>query len=758
MQAALFFGTASVGEVLNLGRLAVQGVTGAARMGAAAVKGALRVGTATMAKARTILKGPLARLGNWLIGLWNQLVAGLNRLLGRRVATEMAEAAARQTMVPRPPGGTGAAARGVRQVLNGKETSVDKEMKEDAQEHAETAWGAFVTKGDMMTVGASDDFLDENMGGTRGKDGKGHSWRLDATPIVNGDTWTVQVKAKGEGKEEKATAGKGWVAEGDDGDSLALKSAVKTNQDFAKDMVAHLEQTWNQRAEAGLPLDKEVMKGAFAKKAKDFTPLYDEMKLTFEDVAFKSTATEDHLTGEVQIAPNATQELVDLTAYKTEDKDFATQFPHAARGYFDEHVRAPWLTVIQDQLEKAGVGALRIDDAQFDACCGETFVKKVEEWFSKRKTETSKQGPWVERIGKYLRKNRSAFFGPLLDDLQNQVHGLLADDAHKDLRETCTQDEDAGILLLGDQIIGVTPALKAAVKNDVLAFLRGFIGSNTSFGISWKDFQNPNSPNGFGFRDAAGQLSNSGFIKAEFRKISKGSHEWIPCNKIPDVVKRDVDEATKAQEVKEETKEWMGWVALQNTLRTPTVDIIFKPTVDKAELSQELGKYMRGETVVETPAPEQATAEAQIEEGQGAQQSEAPRTIEGYARQLKATRFGLCGHSGALYVAEEGKAKPQTKGQGGFHDLLRDAFDEAQTPAAYITALEKVIDDELWNGTVDFLPEELQPHQELIKMGYTGADAVTATDDNLRAFGQRIDRGFKTLTGDVLGLKKVLPK
>ena len=115
-----------------------------------------------------------------------------------------------------------------------------------------------------------------------------------------------------------------------------------------------------------------------------------------------------------------------------------------------------------------------------------------------------------------------------------------------------------------------------------------------------------------------------------------------------------------------------------------------------------------------------------------------------YASSLKATRFGLSGHSGTLYLPHKRGQKPQTTGQSAFHDRLRVLFDAHKDPAAYIGGLIEVVRTDLWDGVIDFLPKALRGHHHRIEMDYTGA-AGGGMEPDLEAFGARIRRSYNDL-------------
>jgi hypothetical protein len=146
-----------------------------------------------------------------------------------------------------------------------------------------------------------------------------------------------------------------------------------------------------------------------------------------------------------------------------------------------------------------------------------------------------------------------------------------------------------------------------------------------------------------------------------FRRVVPKTHEWIPCENIDRVIERaaagDFPKASR-------------WLDVQNTLRSPTTSIIFKPTKDEAKKT----------------APDPAFDDAE--------------------------RVVLTGHPGVRLFfpdAKKGRYARQTKGEGFFHEDLVDVFDEATSLRGCVDGIRKTWQDWVWDGK----PVDL--HSEMAK-------------------------------------------
>ena len=99
-------------------------------------------------------------------------------------------------------------------------------------------------------------------------------------------------------------------------------------------------------------------------------------------------------------------------------------------------------------------------------------------------------------------------------------------------------------------------------------------------------------------------------------------------------------------------------------------------------------------------------------------------------------------HVGALYLPrDKGKPAQQTVGQGAWHDLLRGAFSQAKDRKDYGAKLKGVVEDTVWDGNLDFLPDDFRPHAKLIANDYVGKPKVQLPGD-LKALGDIIDEFY----------------
>jgi hypothetical protein len=168
------------------------------------------------------------------------------------------------------------------------------------------------------------------------------------------------------------------------------------------------------------------------------------------------------------------------------------------------------------------------------------------------------------------------------------------------------------------------------------------------------------------FNDTSGSemIGNStprDWLKATFRAVRPGTHEWIPTSMIDHVVSR----AAQASDLVEGAK----WIDLQNNLRTETQWVIFKPSY-------------------------------------------------GYPLALNGTPYTILqGHVGALVF----QGRDQTRGTDGFHNDLRAAYHQQATIGPYIDALKVVFRTWVWRGN----DEPLVPpaHPDLVWNGLSLAIA-----------------------------------
>ncbi len=122
-------------------------------------------------------------------------------------------------------------------------------------------------------------------------------------------------------------------------------------------------------------------------------------------------------------------------------------------------------------------------------------------------------------------------------------------------------------------------------------------------------------------------------------------------------------------------------------------------------------------------------------------------------KEISTVTFDLQGHSGALYVRENDKKVPQTKGQGEFHDNLRRLVRASETPQEYRTQLKKYLKDEkgIWNGNIDFLPTEWkEAEHKAIRTTHEGKNNKPL-GGNLFLVGDAVKKGFDKVLEVVKG-------
>jgi hypothetical protein len=141
---------------------------------------------------------------------------------------------------------------------------------------------------------------------------------------------------------------------------------------------------------------------------------------------------------------------------------------------------------------------------------------------------------------------------------------------------------------------------------------------------------------------------NSTWVKNQFRDAAPRKHEWIPCEKILDVIMAARTASEEAHDV--------SWIEFHHAMRSPTKNIIFSPT----------SEYGTGY-----------------------------KTINGNNVQV------LCGHSGNLYVMIPGEAEPVpcTGNQNLWHTALGKLFEPKNGIGAVRAALEDFFRKTVWDGS-----------------------------------------------------------
>ena len=268
-----------------------------------------------------------------------------------------------------------------------------------------------------------------------------------------------------------------------------------------------------------------------------------------------------------------------------------------------------------------------------------------------------------------------------------------------------TQVTEGRLLLLSGG--GASEGLKAAVRSrGVMFFLQtmargGSVGEVSAAAFSEERAPGPHS---WYYRVPGKGLENSKYVKSRFRgegQGRRGKHEWIPCAKIIDIV----SEAHRENEAERGAQ----WLSLQDRLRSPTGDLVFRPA-DAPSLVAKVGAYV----------------------------TEAEGDFDVLDAKLKETEtklddYAIGGHIGALYLESDGKRSPQVDRSDAFHKRLNELFDFHQkNPTTYGAELAKEVKSNgsaaaLWDGDVKgILPVEFntEPYAKLVPSHYqdkTGA-------------------------------------
>jgi hypothetical protein len=194
-------------------------------------------------------------------------------------------------------------------------------------------------------------------------------------------------------------------------------------------------------------------------------------------------------------------------------------------------------------------------------------------------------------------------------------------------------------------------ALKEAVAaHGIVAFMKGMATDKEAEGMTYDELV-----------EAWKVQANVNWLKDQFRAANSGQHEWIPSNMILEVIERAQSAAGAIHAA--------AWIDLHHTLRSPTPNLIFKPSYALGSVS-----------------------------------------IEGQQEQI------LSGHSGAVYYPRGAKkpklnsgaaavsAVPSTTKQNEWHDELRRLFRTNATIGKVITAMEQFFQTTIWDGDEGDVP------------------------------------------------------
>ncbi len=180
-------------------------------------------------------------------------------------------------------------------------------------------------------------------------------------------------------------------------------------------------------------------------------------------------------------------------------------------------------------------------------------------------------------------------------------------------------------------------------RGGVVQFMQAVSDAGGAGTITWAEFEsNLWGPVG---ANSPAHRANRKYLKARFRAVNPGNHEWIPTNMIGEVVERSTTAGGAAT--------WNEWVTMHTAMRTDTGWIIFKPSVA---------------TYAATP-------------------------LAGPAQ------TALVGHPGALnYESSPGRVTPLQSDPNHFHEQLREAFRAGTTPRAVVEEMETIASGLIWRG------------------------------------------------------------
>ncbi len=180
--------------------------------------------------------------------------------------------------------------------------------------------------------------------------------------------------------------------------------------------------------------------------------------------------------------------------------------------------------------------------------------------------------------------------------------------------------------------------------------LRSFVNQQTVGGVTYVDFA----------AELKADSKANTWLADQLRNISTGQHEWLPVSIGAEVLEHAVQVGLT------DIKKGLGWIALLESLRTPTNTVLWQivqhPVIVAGTPSQEGPQ----------PAPRGHVASLSLD----------PDTL---------VQDGL------------------TTGTGDFHDALRDFFrnNKAMHPAAWVDALLAHLPTVMWTGSNVPIPTEL---------------------------------------------------
>ncbi|MFF1509273.1 hypothetical protein [Streptomyces sp. NPDC058326] len=246
--------------------------------------------------------------------------------------------------------------------------------------------------------------------------------------------------------------------------------------------------------------------------------------------------------------------------------------------------------------------------------------------------------------------------------LRLEAEGTLPENADQHLRKEISgigfrHSGEAGEKQYGrfDPFVGsrLHPGLWDAVRaygpgdpGAVVAFFEALVERGTAGGLTWDQFRTLWNTGG----------ASRGWIKTQFRAAAPGQHEWIPVNRIGDVLEHAVELARQGDVLR-----GLHWIRSMHILRTPTNWVVY------------------------SFVPEGA--------GAGYEPKKEPKTPS----EVRV-------HSGGGSVVGEPKRPAGTVGQAAFHDALRErarvAFGDRHSPREFVAALRAALRSHfVWDGS-----------------------------------------------------------
>ena len=610
----------------------------------------------------------------------------------------------------------------------------DENLRLEATKRAQSLWPR-VPDEDMDTTSDWNRLLAKRF------DKRTSGLRFEHEASVSANTWSLKVTAIDGTRWGSATAGKGWRADVDAIDDqhargpwLAKSDKASANKSTLQSSIQDLEAAWQDAYWLDTGFDEAIAKAIKGENKDLDAASYDETDL-FVDGDLATTKPDVRLVASPNTTSVADTFYLDLTHRKYEEHYLA-----AVDLAFEEHFqdfKAPWTKHIEETVptfdwNRVPDWAGGVEEGRRDA------APKIDAFFTEKSRRESRKNPWDERLRDLLfQEARSALFSPALERAMDQLEKLLEGD--EELLETLDLDYDAALIYVG-QTTGVSSKLVKAVESvqgrkshqRILGFLQGLVEGKQFNGVGYREFaDNSSAPHQASWyaTDKSGRMENARWTKDRFRDAreggptSTGQHEWIPSNMIADMVTRDRSPSDAA--------ETASWVDAQHELRTDTSFIVFPPT-KSADLQQAWEDFVNQAQGSATPAD----------------------FIEG--RKVQASSFSLAGHTGALYLREdETRPKvPQTKGQGTFHDTLRNLVKASSTPDEYKTKLRKEVRSGklIWNGKLAALTPDGWNEGDVkpIPIDYQGTKDVDL-GKTLEAYGEHVRNTYRSVT-DMLGI------